>query len=276
MEDLPDHYAALGISSTADQEVIAAAYRALAKKFHPDSGTSRGSASPERFAAVQDAWETLGEPERRRRYDAMRSRALPPHARAAPLPRAGTPVARGDTVTPAARPHALAGERRIKDPAPERRRGAIAPIFGIAGALAVVLLAVLWLMSLWLSTPGRETAALIEPKLPAIVETSATLPAVDAPAQTRSVAPVPKRKPAPPRQPEEQALGEVLFALSILPQAGGDPSDAGPAQVMFSTRNKCESFGAETLERRRAAALNRNEPEPQERFACVEFSGKAP
>ena len=35
MTSIPDHYAALGIDPTADPEVITAAYRALAKKFHP-------------------------------------------------------------------------------------------------------------------------------------------------------------------------------------------------------------------------------------------------
>ena len=45
MTTIPDHYAALGIDPTADQEVITAAYRALAKKFHPDTGTVGGTAS---------------------------------------------------------------------------------------------------------------------------------------------------------------------------------------------------------------------------------------
>ena len=70
MDDLPDHYAALGIAPSADEEVIAAAYRALAKKFHPDSGSSRGTASAERFRAVQEAYEVLRDPGLRARYDA--------------------------------------------------------------------------------------------------------------------------------------------------------------------------------------------------------------
>ena len=51
MTTIPDHYAALGIDPTADPEVITAAYRALAKKFHPDTGAAAGTASPERFDA---------------------------------------------------------------------------------------------------------------------------------------------------------------------------------------------------------------------------------
>jgi hypothetical protein len=70
MTAFPDHYAALGIDPTADQEVIAAAYRALAKKYHPDTGATTGTASPERFAEIQQAYEVLGSAEGRRQYDA--------------------------------------------------------------------------------------------------------------------------------------------------------------------------------------------------------------
>jgi hypothetical protein len=69
MTTIPDHYAALGIDPTADQEVITAAYRALAKKFHPDTGTVGGTASAERFDQIQQAYEVLRTPESRHAYD---------------------------------------------------------------------------------------------------------------------------------------------------------------------------------------------------------------
>lgn len=69
MTTFPDHYAALGIDPTADQEVITAAYRALAKKYHPDTGATAGTASPERFEQIQQAYEVLRTPESRHRYD---------------------------------------------------------------------------------------------------------------------------------------------------------------------------------------------------------------
>jgi hypothetical protein len=69
MTAIPDHYAALGIDPTADQEVIGAAYRALAKKYHPDTGATTGTASAERFAEIQQAYEVLGSAESRSRYD---------------------------------------------------------------------------------------------------------------------------------------------------------------------------------------------------------------
>jgi hypothetical protein len=69
MTTIPDHYAALGIDPTADQEVITAAYRALAKKFHPDTGAAGGTASAERFDQIQQAYEVLRTPESRHAYD---------------------------------------------------------------------------------------------------------------------------------------------------------------------------------------------------------------
>ena len=69
MTTIPDHYAALGIDPTADQEVITAAYRALAKKFHPDTGTVGGTASAERFDQIQRAYEVLRNPDTRHAYD---------------------------------------------------------------------------------------------------------------------------------------------------------------------------------------------------------------
>ena len=59
-------YAILGIPPDADEETIRTAYRALARQYHPDVG--EGS-SPEKFREVVDAYETLGDPERRRVYD---------------------------------------------------------------------------------------------------------------------------------------------------------------------------------------------------------------
>jgi DnaJ-class molecular chaperone len=48
-----DYYAVLGVTEIADEDVIAAAYRALAKKYHPDTGSHRGTASAEKFQEIQ-------------------------------------------------------------------------------------------------------------------------------------------------------------------------------------------------------------------------------
>jgi curved DNA-binding protein CbpA len=61
-----DPYKMLGLSHNADQREIRAAYRSLAKKYHPDAG--QGS-SAERFRDVQDAYDLLSDVDRRRDYD---------------------------------------------------------------------------------------------------------------------------------------------------------------------------------------------------------------
>lgn len=61
-----DLYKILGISRSADDKEIRAAYRALAKRYHPDTGAG---SSEEKFREIQDAYEGLGDPARRAAYD---------------------------------------------------------------------------------------------------------------------------------------------------------------------------------------------------------------
>jgi DnaJ-class molecular chaperone len=61
-----DYYSLLGLSRDATEADIKAAYRRLAKQYHPDSGAPPDVA---RFHDIQRAYETLSDPERRRAYD---------------------------------------------------------------------------------------------------------------------------------------------------------------------------------------------------------------
>ncbi len=64
-----DYYVVLGIAEDADKETIRSAFRALAKlarRYHPDVGAG---SSPIEFQRAREAYETLADPERRRRYD---------------------------------------------------------------------------------------------------------------------------------------------------------------------------------------------------------------
>jgi curved DNA-binding protein CbpA len=73
MLDQPDLYKLLQVDSEADPEVIQAAYRRLAQKFHPD--LSAGPEAAERMVAINGAWEVLGDPARRADYDSRRGQA---------------------------------------------------------------------------------------------------------------------------------------------------------------------------------------------------------
>jgi molecular chaperone DnaJ len=64
---MADHYATLGVSRTATPDEIKKAYRRLARELHPD--TNPDPTAEARFKEVARAYEVLGDPERRRRYD---------------------------------------------------------------------------------------------------------------------------------------------------------------------------------------------------------------
>ena len=67
MADRFDPYAILQVSQDADQDVLQAAYRALARRLHPDHSDDPTAGA--QMAQLNAAWETLGDPERRAAYD---------------------------------------------------------------------------------------------------------------------------------------------------------------------------------------------------------------
>jgi len=70
-EEPIDAYKTLQVDPEAEDEVIQAAYRRLARKYHPDV-SGPGPESAGRMAAINRAWETLRDPVRRRAYDRER------------------------------------------------------------------------------------------------------------------------------------------------------------------------------------------------------------
>jgi len=62
-----DPYAILQVSQEASQDVLQAAYRALARRFHPDHSDDPSASA--RMAELNAAWETLGDPDKRAAYD---------------------------------------------------------------------------------------------------------------------------------------------------------------------------------------------------------------
>lgn len=64
-----DYYKTLGVERSADQDGIRKAFRRLAAKYHPDR--NKAADAEERFKEVNEAYEVLGDTEKRSRYDQL-------------------------------------------------------------------------------------------------------------------------------------------------------------------------------------------------------------
>lgn len=256
MTAIPDHYAALGIDPTADPEVIAAAYRALAKKFHPDTGATTGTASPERFEQVQRAYEVLRTPESRRQYDlellAQAERDLEEHLARKRRALPGTVGVPPGTAKPdlgAIRPDPSGAAERRGKPAPAGTSGerrSIAPYL-----IPVVLLLALLGGAAWLFLPKplqAPAAAVAEQAAPAPqkAETAAAKPvfnsaseeadaaAVDTPetpAQKADAEPVQEPTAVPTSAEPEGEAQKPVFGSSV-PEDPAAEAEAAPGPAM--------------------------------------------
>ncbi len=92
-----DPYATLQVAPDANDEVVAAAYRALARRNHPDIA---GEAATQAMARINAAWELVGTPEARADHDRTRRGRLQPvgpgRASSAPRPAADPAAAPSD------------------------------------------------------------------------------------------------------------------------------------------------------------------------------------
>jgi len=70
-----DYYAILGVSRGADSATIHRAFRALARRYHPDAGTGSSSG---KFREALEAYQALRDPARRRQHDIDLGKAVRP------------------------------------------------------------------------------------------------------------------------------------------------------------------------------------------------------
>ncbi|MBX3745691.1 MAG: J domain-containing protein [Verrucomicrobiae bacterium] len=68
--EFKDYYAVLGVPRGASDEEIKRAFRRLAREFHPDVAKDKRGAE-DRFKEINEAYEVLGQPENRRKYDRL-------------------------------------------------------------------------------------------------------------------------------------------------------------------------------------------------------------
>jgi curved DNA-binding protein len=68
--EFKDYYKILGVERTADQKAISQAFRKLARQYHPDVNPGNAQAE-QRFKEINEAYQALGDPERRAKYDQL-------------------------------------------------------------------------------------------------------------------------------------------------------------------------------------------------------------
>ena len=78
-ESKRDYYEVLGVPKTADEETLKKAYRALAKKYHPDANPGNKEAEA-KFKEASEAYSVLSDPQKRQQYDQFGHAAFDPGA----------------------------------------------------------------------------------------------------------------------------------------------------------------------------------------------------
>lgn len=70
--EFKDYYATLGVSKSATEKEVKQAFRKMARKYHPDVNPGDKSAES-RFKEINEAYEVIGDPEKRKKYDELGS-----------------------------------------------------------------------------------------------------------------------------------------------------------------------------------------------------------
>lgn len=176
MSTEPDYYELLQIPYDADSKEIIATYRLLARQYHPD--LARDPVATKQMLALNRAIEVLGDPKRRREYDAHRLQARAREALAREAAETRTDAGSAKTaatshrrahqprITRAVTPWKLRGgsQRRTPvAPASKPKGRPVALAVGLSAAVFGVLTAIAVVVAISLSGESGEEAAFLQP-----------------------------------------------------------------------------------------------------------------
>jgi curved DNA-binding protein CbpA len=157
------HYELLGLRPDASQDEIRAAYRALARRHHPDTQHGADPATADRsrhtMAALNAAWAVLGDPVRRQAYDAALGRpgaSVAGGAHARPMGASNRPSRDWQPFHEELDPEDLDDEP-YGDPPPRRPSDSMVmtPVLLVAVAVA------LFFLSTMVGSPGLRTVSIL-------------------------------------------------------------------------------------------------------------------
>jgi len=216
----PDYYDLLQVPFDAGSKEIIATYRRLARQYHPDIATD--PAATKRMLALNRAIEVLGDPKRRREYDARRLQA-----------RARDALARKSTESESIREGGATFDRQSTEPRltraiatrstavgrptraiarrPESKGRPIALIFVMCAIIVGGLTATAIAVAVYLGDSPKE-AALVQPT----IATGAS-PSALASAAAASTAPSPTESPFPYGSDVFESRGIWLVGSDMLP-----------------------------------------------------------
>ncbi|MEN9201857.1 MAG: J domain-containing protein [Thermostichus sp. DG_1_6_bins_120] len=95
MQNFKDYYKILGVSKTATPDEVKQAFRRLARKYHPDVNPGDKTAE-EKFKDINEAYEVLSDPGKRKQYDQFGQYYQQSGFRASRDPYAGSPFGAED------------------------------------------------------------------------------------------------------------------------------------------------------------------------------------
>jgi hypothetical protein len=207
-----DYYAILQVSPDAEREVIDAAYRRLARKYHPDVYTEGDAA--ERMRQLNEAYEILGDPGKRAEYDRGRHRG------------AGEPGRGQRTASRSAPEQRPTPPQRVQTPDILRRRRRML-LAGLAVFVLAVVVAGATIGIVVALSGGEETPEVVSPLVPSPGAAGTAIPTAIPTATPSAV---------------EQQLEGMVLQLSDL------PAGFSLAQESSSTNEEVAGEGEDAAE----------------------------